>query len=253
MRLRLTVVLLGLTWTLAGSASLAVAGKPDPAIGKWPTWPYPVTCGSLPFDPISAFGPPNAGPGEQPAETAWRNFVANHNVPWQPTGHWRLVAADDKTAELVSGQLSWGLDSMRFENQDSTWRWSGSGGCVPRSLRGGLQATEWQVMDPMTVRPRDRKLTVLVSELSCTGGADPTTRLEPPDVWFSKHRLTIATWVEPLPAGTYTCPSNPPARYEIRLPRPVGRRVLLDGGTYPPQKRGSTVTISARRAFPSNG
>jgi hypothetical protein len=238
----LAMALIGALVAMAGSASPVIAAGPDPAVNRWPTWPYPVTCGSLPFDPITVFGgPPNAEPGAQPSEVALREFLATHNVPWQPPGHWRLAAADEEVAELVRGSLSTQLDWMRFENQDSVWKWSGSGGCTPRSLRNGVRSSEWRLLDePASLRPRTRVLEVGIEELACTGGADPSARIQVPDALFSRHRLIVTTWVTSLPPGTYTCPGNPVGEYRIKLPRPLGKRVLLDGGTYPPARRAST-------------
>ncbi len=217
-------------------------------VAKWPTWPYQVTCGSLAFDPIAVFG------GGPQTPDALADFLATHNVPWHPPGQWRLAAADEETAEMVSGRLSPGeLDWMRFQNQDSVWRWTGSGGCKPRSLRDGVSAGEWHLRGMTAPVPGTRVLHLAIEELSCTGGSDPTPRVQAPDVRYSRHRLIVTAWVTPLPPGGYTCPSNPAARYAVRLPRPLGKRVLLDGGTYPPERRASTLSPGARRAFPSSG
>jgi len=205
----------------------------------------------LPFDPIGVFGGrPNAAPGTQPAEVALREFLASHNVPWHPPGYWRLAAANEEIAELVSGRLSTGLDWMRLENQDSVWRWTGSGGCRPRSLRDGIVASEWRLLDGRaSLKPKMRTLKIGVQELACTGAADPSARIQLPHISYSKHRLVITTWITPLPPGIHTCPGNPVAPYKVKLPRPLGKRVLLDGGTYPPQRRASALTPTA----PQNG
>jgi hypothetical protein len=263
MRSLLAVALISALGALAGAASPAAAIEPDPVVSRWPTWPYPVTCGSLPFDPISVFGGTlNAALGTQPAEVALREFLASHNVPWHPPGYWRLAAANEEIAELVSGRLSTGLDWMRLENQDSVWKWTGSGGCKPRSLRNGIVSSEWRLLDESAgLKPKTRALTIGVQELACTGGADPSARIQVPDLLFSKHRLIIATWITPLPPGIHTCPGNPVAPYKLKLPRPLSNRVLVDGSTYPPKRRATTLRPAARapgmrpsaRARVSNG
>lgn len=235
-------------------ATASVSG-PDPAVKKWPTWPYEVTCHGLPFNPIGVFGgTPGAQTGSQPYEVALREFLTKNTLPWIPPSQWRLVAANDEQAEFVSGQLPTELDWLLFKHEAAGWKWSGSAGCTPRSLRDGVSASQWfPWRESVALLPRTRVLKIGIQELSCTGGANPASRIETPDVQYSKNRLIVTTWVEPLPLDAYECPSNPAAPYKIKLPRPLGRRVLLDGGTYPPVRRATTLSRSTRRAFPSSG
>jgi hypothetical protein len=50
-----------------------------------------------------------------------------------------------------------------------------------------------------------------------------------PLVVEEEARVVVTYTVEPLPAGGYDCPGNPPVADTFTLQRPLGDRTLLDG------------------------
>jgi hypothetical protein len=230
-------------FAFAGVATAASTAGPDPAVHKWPSWPHQATCGVLPFDPVPVFsGPTGVELGSRPSEVALREVLQKRVFPWLPQHNWRLLAESQDQAEFTTGRLGARSDWLLFEQRGGIWRWVSSGACIPRSLRDGIKSAEWS-LDPEKPRPRPRSrvLTLRVSEQNgCTGGANPNPRVQEPELRYTKTRLIVTLWVKPLPPDYYTCPGVFAPPYRIRLPRPLGRRALLDGGTYPPTpaKRG---------------
>ncbi len=90
-------------------------------------------------------------------------------------------------------------------------------------------------LDPANpVDPDSTTLYLLVRERACSGSADPTDRLRPPEVIETAADIRIAIAVVP-PEGFQTCPGNPSVPITIELDQPVGDRALLDGMRVPPE------------------
>lgn len=226
---------------LFGVAAYAVAAPtgPDPVVQKWPSWPHPVTCGSLEFDPISVFsGPTDAERGRGGAERALRRFLREPGWGWIPKRHWRLVAKNKRLAEFVQGRASVHIEremsALAFYRPKQRWKWAGSGGCIPRTVRNHLPASEWDLWEGEPPSPESETLVVGIEEVACHGFTDPLERLQKPEVTFTDNAALITFWVRPLRGGA-TCPAPPPSEYELKLPEPLGDRQLFDAGTYPPR------------------
>jgi hypothetical protein len=222
-----------------GTAAFATAAStgPDPVVEKWTEWPHSVTCGALPFDPISVFsGPTNAERGNGGAERALRRFLREPGWGWIPKRNWRLVAQNKRLAEFVQGRASANreMSALTFYRPKRQWKWGGSGGCVPRTVRNGLPASEWKLWEEGEPSPEAETLVVGIEEVACHGFTDPLERLQAPEVRYTEHAALISFWVRPLRGGA-TCPAPPPSRYELKLPAPLGDRELFDAGTYPPR------------------
>ncbi|HEX6752181.1 MAG TPA: hypothetical protein VF093_01145, partial [Solirubrobacterales bacterium] len=138
MRLRLGgVAIMGLCGLVVVVVTAASAnwGK-DPAVRKWPSWPYPTTCGYRIFDPVAVFSAPaTAELGSTPSERALRRFLRHPVIPWVPRHNWRLLYERGRTAEFVSSPLSnrpeRAPEGLLFERRAGRWKWTGSGSCLP--------------------------------------------------------------------------------------------------------------------------
>jgi hypothetical protein len=78
---------------------------------------------------------------------------------------------------------------------------------------------------------------VLVHELACTSGRDPSDFLQEPRIVQSDESVTVY-WTSIPAEGDQNCIGNPSVERTIELDEPLGDRALLDGSTYPPSPVG---------------
>lgn len=212
---------------------------PDPMVAKWPHWPYPTTCGSGPtFDPASAFsGPTEAEAGPGPAEAELRETIEEWQTgfPTLPRHHWRLLGQEPGVAVFSQGRLP-GVHHLTLEESNGTWDFAGySSNCQPKSVVNGREAITWTLSSKQSrLRPSTRQLWIDLGPGECAGGMSQNARAMSPVFFELGRRLLLVMRLKPLPPGNYTCPGifEPPLR--VKLPRPLGDRVLFDGGVYPP-------------------
>jgi hypothetical protein len=210
----------------------------DPAVRKWPSWPYPTTCGYRLFDPISIFSAPaTAEFGSTPAERALRRFLRHPVIPWVPRHNWRLLYERGRTAEFVSSPLSSdprnAPEQLLFERRGRRWKWTGSGPCVPASVIEGHPAVYWDLPeDHAKLTPETSEIEVNLGPGECASGRSQNKRAHPVFTEVD-GKLLLTIWLTPVHGGG-TCIgiSEPPLK--VQLPEPLGQRELFDGGTYPP-------------------
>jgi hypothetical protein len=215
------------------------AAGPDPAVAEWPEWPHRVSCGGLRFDPIVAFSSPTGVEGEDtPQVRAMERFI--HAGPpeeeFTRKRDWRLLAEEDGWAEFGSGRLPEEMEWIAVERKRGRWDFASySSGCEPASMRRGREAITWTLASQPRLRPRTRSILVELGPGECSSGRPQAPRLQKPEFREQNGALLISLWLRPLPPGGYTCEGivEPPVR--IRLPEPLGKRRLFDGGTYPPR------------------
>jgi hypothetical protein len=80
----------------------------------------------------------------------------------------------------------------------------------------------------------------LIRERACAGGRSPEGRVLEPVVSFTDDAVIVVFGVASQD-GPQTCPSNPAFSVTIELSEPLGDRVLLDGGSFPP--RDATIPV----------
>jgi hypothetical protein len=78
---------------------------------------------------------------------------------------------------------------------------------------------------------------VLVNELQCASGRDPSEFLEDPRVEETPESVTVFWTSQPVVGGA-DCQGNPSVERTIELDEPLGDRQLLDGSSYPPSPVG---------------
>lgn len=212
-------------------------------VTKWTSWPYPTTCGILPFDPVTVFsGPTDAELGTSSAETALREFLQRGDLPWVQQKYWRLLAEDSSRAEFAHGRLSAELEWLLFERVKGQWKWTSySSNCKPTSIAGRGAVVNWTIAERgrYPLKPGTRRVHVGLSGGPCDGG-----RAENPHAHALfktiQRKLLMTIWLDPVPPGNYTCPALIEPPLVVRLPARLGSRTLYDGSTYPPIAAGKT-------------
>jgi hypothetical protein len=105
----------------------------------------------------------------------------------------------------------------------------------------GVGNAAWWV-DPVggPVEPEATTIKGLIRERACASGRLPEGRVLPPVVSYTEQAVVVVFGVTEQ-AGGQDCPGNPAFPITIELSEPLGDRVLLDGGTFPP--RDATIPV----------
>ena len=239
----LGVVLL-LTLVLAMPAragfSITYPKGPDPAVSEWPQWPYRVSCGGLPFDPVAAFGGPTEAEkgsgGPELALVKYLDAVAAQTA--LSKRYWRLVAATETRAEFAEGRLDQGPAWLALQLSGGEWKPAGTlGYCVPRTVSDGRVAGRWTLAEDQVLGKNTRRIRIVPGGGGCNGGRSVNAMVERPVFSQVGKRLVMTIWLEPLPPGNYTCQALIEPPLSVKLPGRLGSRRLFDGGTYPPRLR----------------
>ncbi len=117
---------------------------------------------------------------------------------------------------------------VRVRRQGGTWKWIGYGGCRPRVVVDGLEATSWRLASK-TLDPGTRKVSVTFITGECA-------RFERAEVTTTASAVTITVFlrtIPPTPPADACAGVGSTSRREVALTEPLGRRALLDGGTMP--------------------
>jgi len=234
------VVIVGVCGLVVAVTAASANWGVDPAVRKWPSWPYPTTCGSRTFDPVAIFSQPaTAELGSTSGERALRRFLRHPLIPWVPRHNWRLLYENGRTAEFVSSPLSnrpeRAPEGLLFKRKQrgGRWKWTGSGPCLPASVVDGHPAIYWDLPeDHPELSAETTEIEVNLGPGECASGRSQNERAHPVFTEL-EGRLLLTIWLTPVHGGQ-TCLglSEPPLK--IELPGPLGARPLYDGGTYPP-------------------
>ena len=109
-----------------------------------------------------------------------------------------------------------------------------AGASWPADALGAPVAARWSLADPQaSPDPGATELALMIAEVPCSSGSPIEGRTEPPVIETSATSVTITIKVRQLVGGLQTCPLHP-WPMTVRLPEPLGRRQLLDGGQVPP-------------------
>ena len=73
-------------------------------------------------------------------------------------------------------------------------------------------------------------MTVIATELACTGATPVGDRLRDPIVTTTDTEVRILLTADPL-LGDQTCPGNPSQQLFVELGEPIGDRAIVDGRT----------------------
>jgi hypothetical protein len=124
--------------------------------------------------------------------------------------------------------------TMRRKGRRNNWSSVAVTRCKPlRTTRDGIRASSWQLDPTQQLTPEDTIIRVLVTEQTRSGGELAHKRLLEPDLHDGHDELVLTMFVAPkpgvqMPSGTLETPVR------VRLPSPVGDRLLVDGALYQP-------------------
>lgn len=105
--------------------------------------------------------------------------------------------------------------------------------CDVRATLDGLANLSLALDPDHPVDEDSTRVSLLVQESDCTGGADPTERIEVVSVRMTESTVEVLLGVRPLPGGDYTCIGNPPVPFTVELDEAIGDRTVIDAATYP--------------------
>jgi hypothetical protein len=227
---------------LAASASgfaVTYANGPDPAVSRWPAWPYAVGCLGVTFDPVAIFGgATEAEKGTGAPELALRRYLDEGLYPQLPTEFWRQVAASPGRVSFSSGRLEQGLFWLTA-GETSPGQWSIVGNvdeCRARSMRDGEAAIAWGLAKGQDLNRGSRLIEVgLHSSGPCDAGRSHDNAAEPRFRQIGGN-LVLTIWLKPLPPGNYKCLRRKEKPLSVKLPGPLGNRRLWDGSSFPPRR-----------------
>jgi hypothetical protein len=232
----------------AGPIGAVTVSGPDPAVEKWPRWPYPASCGTATFDPVTVFrGPTGAEEGSSPSAVALRGVLYDPALAWLglPQHDWRLVHEDSETAEFIWGRLAKGMQRVTLQNSGEGWKLSGNGTCEIHSVIRGAWAVNWSLaVDHSPLGKNTRRVRIDLSGGPCSSGRSQNDRAHPIFRQMGR-KLLLSILVDPPLPGPQTCEGIVEPPLVVKLPGRLGKRKLYDGGTYPP-RLGEPRKIPAR-------
>lgn len=235
----LCVAIVAVAVGTASGFAVTYANGPDPAVSRWPSWPYPTGCLGASFDPVAVFGgATEAEMGAGGPEQALRRYLEERLYPQLPSKYWRLVASGDGSASFASGRLEQGLFWLTTV-EDTAGQWAVAGSpeeCRVRSVRDGEAAIDWSLPKDESLRSGSRRIAVKLHSLGgCDGGRSHNKAAEPQFRQLGR-KLVLTIWLKPLPPGPKTCEARLEGPLVLRLPQPLGERQLWDGGSFPPRR-----------------
>lgn len=153
---------------------------------------------------------------------------------------WLLAYEDDDRALFLVRRTSQDehYSVMYVERDGGTWGFSGYGDlCGLRPLITHEHGESvWRVRPKFPPTPESTTIEVKVMERECASGRKATGRIAEPIVDYSEEAVTITIPVRRVTGGA-DCQGNPWTPYVLELDEPIGDRVLLDGGPWPPEQR----------------
>jgi hypothetical protein len=157
-----------------------------------------------------------------------------HELPWS------LAVYDDDLALFLVRHPGDTEDysAMFVERQGAEWGFAGYlGDCQIRPLiTHGLGSSEWRVDPESPPTARSSSFPIEVMERECASGQPADGRIADPIVDYGEDAITVTIPVRRV-EGSATCPGNPWTPFELELDEPIGDRLLLDGGPWPPEQR----------------
>lgn len=260
---------LALSLLVGASAVAQASSHPDSS-----TEPIPgqlISCdGRPPGFPIEQLGAPTgAEKAVGPIYDGLRSAIKTmrSEFMFEPRGDrphrlpWLLAYQDDDRALFLVQRKRGNWEVMTVEREGDTWGFGGYGGCHPRPLIvHEYGESVWRVKESAPPAPEDTSIGMDVMERACASGQSASGRIVDPIIEYTVDSITItvpvrdlidvlleeriAEWESKNPGTSpppfsigVNCPGNPWTPYVAELSEPIGDRVLLDGGPFPPEQR----------------
>lgn len=244
-----------LVWLGFALLNLAACEAGPGATFQVPTWPVPpealpaatsgapdakLTCGGRTFPSSGLETPTGAEKASGPAFDALRATLARFGseFPGSSDWTWRLAGRDETGAIFLArtdalGPPGWVAIEVAAES--SGWQPLGMGQCDPHVVLSAEFGPATWALDPAFASPApdSTELHILVWERACSSGSPATGRMSAPVIENAAGTVTITIGVRPL-GDIQSCPMPPGTPVLLRLPEPLGKRTLLDGGHVPP-------------------
>jgi hypothetical protein len=235
-------ILLALVLALMAASASPAAGSTggDPLAKQWPHWPYEASCDLttpfISFDPVAVFaGPAKAESGALPAKTGLREFLAEPSNQLPPTG-WRFLGQNLASAEFAHGRLPSDLILVSARRIDGPWSFTPEyGACTPTSVVGSRLATPWRLVRGESLDATTRRVRLRLEAPECTGWRSLNAHTHVAFRQIDRASLLMTTWTDRPPPGQHSCLKLRERPLSVTLPTVLGKRKLLDGGTYPPR------------------
>lgn len=155
-----------------------------------------------------------------------------HLLPW-------LLAFEGRNRAVFLVQRQDERYSVMFvEREGASWDFSGyMDPCALRPLITHEHGEAvWRVKPDSPVSSASTSVQVQVMERECASGKKATGRIETPIVDYGEDAITVTIPVRRVRGGA-DCQGNPWTPYVLELDEPIGDRVLLDSGPWPPEQR----------------
>jgi len=148
---------------------------------------------------------------------------------------WRILARAETEVLFARGRPPHMTTvTMRPKGRRNNWSSVAVTRSKPlRTTRDGIRASSWRLDPTQQLTPEDTIIRMLVTEQTRSGGELAHKRLLTPDLHDGHDELVVTMFVAPkpgvgMPSGTLETPVR------VRLPSPVGDRLLVDGALYRP-------------------
>jgi hypothetical protein len=229
---RLLILPAALAIVLATPAAATHVAWDDPAL------PERVDCGVADDVPLEALrGPARAEEDTDAPAGALRRLLSGEEPimgggPFPRRGYRVLDRSPDRVVYGAGhGRRIFHVAVDRLP--DGAWDVGVVGSCRPEPAHPDGEAAGWRLRPGAPPpRPGTRSLRIWVRESACANGRPATGRVLPPRVFADGRRVVVSVFVRPV-RGPARCPGNPYTPVVVRLPAPLGSRVLFDGATVP--------------------
>ncbi len=148
---------------------------------------------------------------------------------------WRILARAETEVLFARGVPPRMITvTMRREGRREIWSSVAVTRFKPlRTTRDGVRASSWELDPTQELTPEDTIIRMLVTEQTRSGGELADKRLLPPDLHDGHDQLVVTMFVTPKP-GTQMPSGALQTPVRVRLPSPIGERMLVDGAVYNP-------------------
>lgn len=237
------------------TTTLAIAALPDLASAKVDPNTV-VSCSDGWVEPFkwSVFkGPRNAENETTASASALRKVIRDKSLP--RTGWFEISTGELMNASLVqyaNGRIA-DLTTVTLVRKHGEEKWdyfeSRRLDCDPSVVTSaGVPASPWYpVPDKLPANPSGRSVQIAINIQGCGVGAE---HVHVDAISYSSTEVRIRVGVSPAFIPGIACPAivRPPTEYEVALPRPIGKRAIVDIARIAPRIRASAKQLAAVRA-----